>query len=108
MERAPCVILLVGAEHCGPDILKEPLAELHGLALSGSGVELVGLLIARGLLGVYILLDVGFQGNELGLVVCDRLLSQACMLVISVEGSEVDDSLRHIERRRPLNPLISL
>ena len=83
--------------HCGPNILKEPLAELPGPALSGIGVGLAGLLIARALLGVHILLEVGFQSNKLGLVVWDRLVSQACMLVISVEDREVDNALRHIE-----------
>ena len=37
MEMEPCVILLVGATHCGTDILKEPLAELPGPTLSGIG-----------------------------------------------------------------------
>ena len=108
MERAPCVILLVGAAHCGPDILKEPLAELPGPDLSGSGVGLSGLLLACGLLGVHLLLGVGCQSNELGLMVWDRLDPQSCMLVISVESREVDDAMQHIELQRPLNPLSSL
>ena len=69
MEMAPCVILLVGATYRGPDIFKEPLAELPGLALSDSGVRLVGFILARGLLGVHLLLEVCGQSNKLGLVI---------------------------------------
>ena len=98
MERAPCVILLVGAAHRGPDILEEPLAELPGPALIHSGVGLAGLLLAHGLLGVHFLLEVGFQVYDLGLVVWYCLVPQSCMFIISVEGREVDDALRHIER----------
>ena len=108
MEMAPCVIILVRAAHRGHGILKEPLAELPGPALSGSGVGLAGILLVRGLLGVHLLLEVGCQRNKLGLVIWDRLVPQACMLVISVEGLENNNSLRHIERQRPLNPLSSL
>ena len=108
MEMALCVILLVGATHRGPDILKEPLAKITGPALSGSGVGLSGILLARGLLGVHLILEVGCQSNTLGLVIWDRLIPQDCMLVISVEGREIDNALRHIERQRPLNPLIPL
>ena len=98
MERAPCVILLVGAAHCGPNILKGPLAEIPGPDLSGSRVGLAGILLARGILGVHFILEVGCQGNDLGLVVWDRLVTQACIILISVEGREVDDALRHVER----------
>ena len=108
MEMAPCVILLVGATHRGPDILKELLAELPRPALSGIGVGLAGFLLARGLLGVHILLEVCFHSNKLGLVIWDSLVPQACMLVISVEGRDIDNALWHIERRRPLNPLSPL
>ena len=102
---APCVILLVGATHRGPDIFKEPLAELPGPALSGSGVRLAGLFLARGLLVFHILLEVRGQSNNLGLVIWNRLVSQACMLVVSVERREIDNALRQMEFRRPLNPL---
>ena len=78
MEMAPCVILLVGPTHRGPDISKEPLAELPGPALSDSGVGLTGLLLARGILGVHLLLEVCCQSNKLGLVIWDRLVPQAC------------------------------
>ena len=98
MEREPCVILLVGATHCGPGIFKDPLAELPGPALSGSGVGLAGLLIALGLLGVHLLLEVRGQSNKLGLVIWDRLVPQACMLVVSVERREINNALRHIKR----------
>ena len=67
MEMASCIIILVGATHRGPDILKEPLAELPGPALSGSGVGLAQIIVARGLLGVHILLEVGLEINNLGL-----------------------------------------
>ena len=96
MERAPCIILLVEAAHRGPNILEEPLAKLPGPALIRSGVGLAGLLLARGLLGVHFLLEVGCQGNDLGLVVWDRLVPQSCVFIFSAEGREVDDSLRHI------------
>ena len=108
MDMAPCVILIVGATHRGPDIFKEPLAELPGPALSGIGVRLAGILLARGILGVHILLEVRGQSNNLGLVIWDRLVLQACMLVVSIELREIDNALRHIERRRPLNPLSPL
>ena len=98
MERATCVIILVGAAHRGLNILEEPIAELPGPALSRSGVGIAGILLARGLLCVYFLLEVGYQGNDLGLVVWERLVPQACVFLISVEGREVDDALRHIER----------
>ena len=55
MERAPCVILLVGATQCGPNILKETLAEIPGPAFICGGVGLARLLIAHGLLGVHLL-----------------------------------------------------
>ena len=74
IERAPCIILLVGAAHYEPDILKEPLVELPGPALSGIGVGIAGLLIARALLGFHILLKVGCQSNNLGLVIWNRLV----------------------------------
>ena len=96
-EMAPCVILLVGAAHRGPDILKEPLARLPGPALSGSGVGLSGILLARELLGVHLVLEVCCQSNNPGLVIWDCIVPQACMLVISVEGREIDNALRHIE-----------
>ena len=108
MEMAPCVIILVGATHRGPDIFKEPLAELPGPALSGSRVRLAGLILARGLLGVHILIEVCGHSNNLGLVLWDHLVPQACMLLIKVEGREVDNALQHIKRRRPLNPLSPL
>ena len=38
-------------------------------------------------------------------MVWDRLLPQSCVLIISVDGREVDDALRHVKRRRPLYPL---
>ena len=79
MERAPYVILLVGATHHGPDILKEPLAELPGPALSGSRVGLSGLLLARVILSFHLILEVGCQIIKLGLVIWDHLVSQACM-----------------------------
>ena len=84
MERASCIILLVGAAQRGPDILEEPLAELPGPALIHGGVGLSELLLARGLLGVYFLLEVGCQGNELGLVVWDCLVPQSRVIIISV------------------------
>ena len=58
MEMAPYIILLDGATHRGPEIFKEPLAELPGPALSDSGVRLAGIILAGGLLGVYLLLEV--------------------------------------------------
>ena len=97
MERAPCAILLVGDAHRGPDVLEEPLAEIPGPVLICSGVRLAGFLLARGLLGVHFLLEVGCQSNELGLVVWNRLVSQYCVFLISVEVREVNDELRHVE-----------
>ena len=97
MERAPCVILFVGAANCGPNIFEEPLAQLSGPNLSLSSVGLAGLILAPGLLGVHFLLEVGFQGNELSLVVWECPIPQSCVFTISVESYEVDDSLRHIE-----------
>ena len=84
MERASCVILLVRAAYRGPDIPEDPLAELPGPALIRGGVGLAGFLLARGILGVHFLLEVGCQGNELGLVVWDCLLPQPRVLIISV------------------------
>ena len=69
MERAPCIILLVGAAQRGTNILEEPLAELTGPTLICGGVGLAGILLARELLGVHFLLEVVCQGIELGLVV---------------------------------------
>ena len=74
MDRAPHVILLVGAAQRGPDILEEPLAELPGPVLIHGGFGLAWLLPARGFLGVHFLLEMGGQVNELGLVVGDRLV----------------------------------
>ena len=108
MEMAPCVIILARATHRGTDIFKEPLAELPSPTLSGSGVILAGILLAHGLLGVHLLLEVHGQSNNLGLVIWDLLVPQACMLVVSVERREIDNALRHIERQQPLNPLIPL
>ena len=102
------MILLVRAAHRGPDILKEPLAEIPSPALSGSGVRLSGLLLACVLIGVHLLLEVCGQSNKLGLVIWDRLVPQACMLVVSVERREINNALQHIERRRPHNPLSPL
>ena len=89
----------------GPAPFEEPLAELPGPTLIFSGVGLAGILLARGILGVNFLLEVGCQGNDLGLVVWDRLVSQSCVFIIGVEGREIDDALQHIEHRRLLNPL---
>ena len=97
-----------GATHRGPDIFKEPLAELPGPVMSGSGVRLAGIHLARGLLGIHLLLEVHGQINKMGLVIWDRLVPQACMLVVILERREIDNALRHIERRRPLNPLSPL
>ena len=105
MERAPCIILLVGAAQSVPDILEEPLAELSGPALICGGFGISGRLLARGFLGVHFLLEVGVQGNELGFVVGDRLVSHSRVLVICVQGLEVYDALRHVERRWSLDPL---
>ena len=74
MEMAPCVILLVGDTHRGTYIFKEPLAEIPSPALSGSGVRLSGLLLARVLIGVHLLLEVCGHSNKLGLVIWDRLV----------------------------------
>ena len=84
MERAPCVILIVGVAHRGTDILEEPLAELPGPDSIHSGVGLAGLILACGILGVHFLLEVGCHGYELGLVVWDRLVPQSCVFIISV------------------------
>ena len=41
----------------------------------------------------------------MGLVVGDRLVPQSRVLVISVQGREVDDALQYVERLRSLDPL---
>ena len=89
----------------GPVSFEEPRAELPCPTLIRIGVGLAGLLLARGLIGVHFLLEVGCQGNDLGLVVWDRHFSQSCVFIISVEGREIDDALKHIEHQRLLNPL---
>ena len=105
MERAPCVIIFIGAAHCGPDILEEPLAKLPGTAFICGGFGIDGILLARGFLGVTVLLEVGHQGNELGLVVGDRLVPHSRVIVLCVQGREVNDALRHVKRQRSLDPL---
>ena len=92
----------------GPASFKEALPKLPGPAFICSGVGVAGLLLALGLLGFHFLLEVGFHGNDLGLVVWDCLVPQSCVFIISGEGREVDDALRHIEHQRPLNPISSL
>ena len=74
MMRAPCIIILVRAAQCGPNILEESLANLPGPALIRGGFGLAGILLARGFLGVFFLLEVGGKGNELGLVVGEGLI----------------------------------
>ena len=95
MERAPCIIILVGDTQRGPDILEEPLAELPGPALIHGGVGLSEILLARGLLGVYFLLEVGCQRNKLDLMIWDRLVPHACVFVISVEAVDARYSVVH-------------
>ena len=91
--------------HCG-------ISNLNGLLIHSNcyrlSIILAGLILAHGILGVHLLFEVRGQSNKLGLVIWDRLIPQACMLVVSVERRDIDNALRHIERLWPLNPLSPL
>ena len=102
MEMSPCVILLVGAAHCGLNVLKEPLTDLSLPRFDSQRVGLARFLLVRELLGVHFLLEVSFQGNELNLVVWDRLVPQSCVFIIIVEAVDVRYAVVHHQPHGPL------